>query len=54
MMTEIINGTKINNFIKWKLKYWTYNIIQFFIQSLSWERKMKIKRLIKQTNDNNR
>ena len=39
MMTEIINGTKINNFIKWKLKYWTYNIIQFFIQSLSWERK---------------
>lgn len=32
-----------------KFRYWKYNTIQFFVQSLSWETKMRLKKLIKQT-----
>jgi SAM-dependent methyltransferase len=32
-----------------KFRFWKYNIIQFFIQSLSWDTKMRLKKLIKQT-----
>ncbi|MBR4920775.1 MAG: hypothetical protein IKZ62_05605 [Prevotella sp.] len=31
-----------------KTNYWFYNIIQFFVQSLSWDTKMELKRIIKQ------
>lgn len=31
-----------------KLSYWKYNTIQFFVQALSWETKMRLKKMIKQ------
>ena len=31
-----------------KLSYWKYNTIQFFVQALSWETKMRLKKIIKQ------
>lgn len=48
MMLNIYNSNSIKYAIKRKFKYYYYNTIQFFIQSLSWERKMKIKKLIGQ------
>lgn len=33
---------------RFKLSYWKYNTIQFFVQSLSWEVKMRLKKLIGQ------
>ena len=38
-------GTAFKN----RLLYMKYNFIQFFVQSLSWENKMKLKKLIHQT-----
>ena len=34
--------------LKYKLNYWKYNTIQFFVQALPWHVKMKLKRLIGQ------
>lgn len=39
---------KISQALKQEIKYYFYNSIQFFVQALPWETKMKIKKLIKQ------
>lgn len=46
LFNEIIE--KPQKTLNFKIKYIFFNTIQFFIQSLSWETKMKLKKLIKQ------
>jgi len=46
LFDRIINRPK-KSFI-FKIKYIFFNTIQFFIQALSWETKMKLKRIIRQ------
>lgn len=40
--------TEPNKKVTLKIKYMFFNTIQFFIQALSWETKMKLKKIIKQ------
>lgn len=44
-LRSLIQAT--SNTLSFKIKYQWYNIIQFFVQSLSWDKKQKLKRLIK-------
>lgn len=48
MMTSQRKAQSIGHAVKYKLKYWAFNTIQFFAQSLSYETKMKLKKLIRQ------
>lgn len=39
---------KLSSAFRFRINYWKYNIIQFFVQALSWDMKMKLKRFIGQ------
>ncbi len=45
---DMSTDRSISNTFKFKMKYWTYNSIQFFTQALPWKAKMALKRAIKQ------
>ncbi len=39
--------TNLSNALKEKFSYFFFNIIQFFVQSLSWEKRMQLKKILK-------
>ena len=47
-LMEVAGKLKISYTLKSSLKYTFYNSVQFIVQALPWEVKMKIKKLIKQ------
>ena len=48
MLKQMLKSLPFGKRLKMKFLYWKYNIIQFMIQGLPWDFRMKIKRLIKQ------
>lgn len=48
MLKQTLKSLPLGKRLKMKFLYWKYNIIQFMIQGLPWDFRMKIKRLIKQ------
>lgn len=48
MLTDTLANLSWGKRLKMRLLYWKYNTIQFLIQGLPWDFRMKIKRLIKQ------
>lgn len=48
MLKQTLANLSFGKRLKMRLLYWKYNTIQFLIQGLPWDFRMKIKRLIKQ------
>lgn len=47
MLETMISVCRQPAFATWQVvKYWWYNAIQFFVQSMSWEHRMRLRRLI--------
>ena len=48
LMASDMKRKKLSSAIGYRLSYWKYNTIQFFVQALPWTMKMKLKKLIGQ------
>ena len=48
LLTNNMKHRNISSTLAYRLNYWKYNTIQFFVQALPWSTKMKLKKLIGQ------